>query len=79
MGTVMFERNQSIEELLNYEQAGKLLGVTSRTIWTLVDRGELPAVRFGNSVRIEPADLRAFIERSKCGSVSNAGKEGGSQ
>jgi excisionase family DNA binding protein len=42
-----------------YRQAGKLLGVTERTIWTLVDRGEMPAVRFGRSVRIDPADLRA--------------------
>lgn len=30
-----------------------------------VDRGELPAVRFGHSVRIDPADLRDFIEQAK--------------
>ncbi len=72
----------SIERLLSYEQAGKLLGVTGRTVWTLVHRGDVPAVRFGHSVRIDPADLRAFIERSKQGTTSdaagNAG-EGGSR
>ncbi len=72
----------SIERLLSYEQAGKLLGVTGRTVWTLVDRGDLPAVRFGHSVRIDPGDLRAFIQRSKQGTTSNAAGnagEGGSR
>ncbi|MEE9128548.1 MAG: helix-turn-helix domain-containing protein [Phycisphaerales bacterium] len=61
----MIERTASIEGLLTYDQAGKMLGVSGRTVWTLVDRGELPAVRFGRSVRIDPADLRTFIERAK--------------
>jgi len=54
-----------VEKLLTYKQAGALLGVTERTVWTLVDDGGLPAVRFGRSVRIDPADLRAFIDRAK--------------
>ncbi len=61
----MAERTPIVEGLLTYDQAGKLLGVTGRTVWTLVHRGDLPAVRFGHSVRIDPADLRAFIERCK--------------
>ncbi len=63
----MPERTASIERQLTYEQAGKVLGVTGRTVWTLVYRGELPAVRFGHSVRIDPADMRTFIERAKIG------------
>ncbi len=54
-----------IEPLLTSRQAAEVLGVTDRTIWTLVDAGRLPAVRFGRSVRIDPADLRAFIEHAK--------------
>jgi excisionase family DNA binding protein len=54
-----------VEKLLTYKQAGALLGITERTVWTLVAAGELPAVRFGRSVRIDPADLRGFIDRSK--------------
>ena len=57
----MAERTLIVEGLLTYDQAGKLLGVTGRTVWTLVDRGDLPAVRFGRSVRINPADMRTFI------------------
>ncbi len=61
----MVEQAPIVEGLLAYDQAGKLLGVTGRTVWTLVHRGDLPAVRFGHSVRIDPADLRAFIEQAK--------------
>lgn len=53
------------ESLLTYREAARLLGVTARTVWTLVDRGELPVVRFGRSVRIDPTDLRAFITHAK--------------
>ena len=55
----------TVEPLLTYRQAAKVLGVTERTIWTLVDHGALPVVRFGRSVRIDPSDLRGFIERAK--------------
>lgn len=51
--------------LLTYRQAAEVLGVSERSIWTLVDQGTVPAVRFGRSVRIDPIDLRAFIERAK--------------
>lgn len=61
----MGERTAGIEGLWTYDQAGKMLGVSGRTVWTLVDRGDLPVVRFGRSVRIDPADLRAFIEQAK--------------
>ena len=67
----------SIDRLLSYEQVGTVLGVTGRTVWTLVHRGDLPAVRFGHSVRIDPADLRAFIDRSKRGAAPSQGEEGG--
>ena len=73
----MAERAASIEGLLTYDQAGKLLGVTGRTVWTLVHRGDLLAVRFGQSVRIDPGDLRAFIEQSKQRPASDNAGEGG--
>ena len=58
----MSDRSQS---LLTYREVAKTLRVSERTIWTLVNRGELPAGRFGKSVRIDPTDLRAFIEQAK--------------
>ena len=54
--------------LLTYTEAGKALRVSARTVWGLVDRGELPAVHVGpRSVRIDPRDLTAFIARAKSG------------
>lgn len=51
--------------LLTYVQVAEALNVTTRTVQTLVKQGKLPAVRFGQSVRIDPIDLRKFIDSSK--------------
>ena len=54
-----------VKPLLNYREAGELLGVTERTIFRLVKDGEIPNVKFGGSVRIDPDDLRGFIDKAK--------------
>jgi excisionase family DNA binding protein len=59
------EQTRVIETLLTYQDAANRLGVTSRTIWQLVKDQKLKTVRFGRSVRIDPVDLRAFIEKGK--------------
>ena len=66
----------TVDKLLTYKQAGDLLGVTERTVWTLVDDGELPAVRFGRSVRIDPVDLRSYIDRCKIASSRKGVSDG---
>jgi len=70
-----------VEKLLTYKAAGELLGVTERTVWNLVADGELPAVRFGRSVRIDPADLRWFIDKSKAPApgMGTAPRDGGGE
>ena len=54
-----------VKPLLTYREAGELLGVTARTIFKLVRDGEIPNVKFGGSVRIDPDDLRVFIKKKK--------------
>jgi len=54
-----------VKPLLTYREAGKLLGVTERTIFKLVKDGDIPKVKFGRSVRIDPDDLRGFIDKAK--------------
>ena len=54
-----------VKPLLTYREAGELLGVTERTIFRLVKDGEIPNVKFGGSVRIDPDDLRGFIDKAK--------------
>lgn len=64
--------NNAFPPLMTYRQAAQVLGVTDRTLRTLVREGRLPAVRFGRSVRIDPADLRWFIGGAKCGENGGA-------
>jgi excisionase family DNA binding protein len=52
-------------ELLTYSETAKLLRVSDRTVWGLCKRGELAAVRIGQSVRIDRRDLLAFVEAQK--------------
>jgi len=66
----------TLERLLTYREAGKLLGVTDRTVYALVAAGDLPAVRFGRSVRIDPADLREYIDARKTASPGARGNGG---
>jgi excisionase family DNA binding protein len=54
-----------VEKLLTYDDVANVLGVTVRTVYTLVNRGDLTALKVGGSSRVDPTDLRSFIERAK--------------
>jgi excisionase family DNA binding protein len=43
----------------------KELGVTMRTLYKIVDSGDVPAYKFGRVIRIKRADVEAFLESSK--------------
>lgn len=51
--------------LITAREAADLLSISERTLWQLTNDGRLPAVRFGRTVRYDPADLRAFIAASR--------------
>jgi excisionase family DNA binding protein len=60
------KKEQTLEPLLlSRRQAAKVLSISERTLWTLTANGEIQAVRFGRSVRYDPADLRQWIETKK--------------
>jgi len=50
------------KRLLTIGEVAKYLQMHPRTIMRLVDRGELPAVRIGKSVRFETETVCAFVE-----------------
>ena len=61
------KENLSIEEktlsgLLNAQDVAAALNMGLSTVYLLVERGELPSIRIGRSVRIRPGDLEKFIE-----------------
>ena len=50
-------------EMLSLEQVAKLLGVDYRTVYRLVQNGELPAGRIGRVYRIRQDDLNVYFEK----------------
>lgn len=41
------------------------LGVTQRTVYGLINRGELAAYRVGRVIRVDPDDLAAYLESAR--------------
>jgi excisionase family DNA binding protein len=41
------------------------LGVNPRTVYRLIDEGELPAYKFGRVIRLQETDVVAFVERCR--------------
>jgi len=50
---------------LSSREAARRLGLTPRTLYRLIDIGDLPAYRFGRVIRLKGYDLDAFVERSR--------------
>jgi excisionase family DNA binding protein len=46
---------------LTVAQTAERLGICSRTVWNLIKRGELPAVRIGRRLAIPVSRLQEFI------------------
>ena len=54
------------KRLLTYKEAAQYSSISARKMWELVNRGVIPAVRpDGRMVRLDRADLDAFIEARK--------------
>lgn len=47
-----------------YAEAAELLGVSARTVWSMVAAGTLRAVRIGRAVRIPATELARYLAQS---------------
>ena len=47
------------------KQAASYLGLTPRTLYRLIDQGEIPAYHMGRVIRLKQEDLDAFVERAR--------------
>ena len=50
------------EPLLTAAEVADQLRVSTMTVYRLIRRGELPAVRVGRNYRVREADLEAFLD-----------------
>ena len=46
-------------------EAARRLGVTVRTLYRLIDEGELPAYKFGRVIRLQEREVDDFIAHSR--------------
>jgi excisionase family DNA binding protein len=51
--------------LLTPRDAAGVLRISERLLWELTDRKEIPCLKIGRLVRYSPADLQAWIDRTK--------------
>jgi len=51
--------------MMTYKDVATRLGVSERTVRELVKQGRIPRAKIMHSVRIDPADVAAFIEQAK--------------
>jgi excisionase family DNA binding protein len=57
-------------------QVARLLGVSRFTVYALIKRGELPAYRVGNRLRVDAQGLARFKQASQAGGQSWAARPG---
>ena len=46
-------------------EAAEALGLRTRTLYRLIDEGQLPAYRFGRVIRLRRNEVEAFIEQCR--------------
>lgn len=50
---------------LGTAEAARHLGLTPRTLYRLIDEGQIPAYKFGRVIRLKLDDIEAFIESAR--------------
>ena len=59
-------------QLLTTSQVAKFLNVSRSYVYWLISRRKLISIRFGHAVRVDPADLTAYIREHKLDKNTNA-------
>ena len=60
-------REAAPEPMLDKTEAAEVLGVSPRTLDTLLAAGEIASIKVRRCRRIRPADLRTYIDRRAAG------------
>jgi excisionase family DNA binding protein len=59
------EQRLAKSQFLKVPEVAEELNVGERSAWRLIEDGELPTHRFGNSTRVKREDLDEYIRRSR--------------
>ncbi len=51
--------------LLSIDDVAGLLNVSRKTVYRLISRGELPAMRVGERLRFRPSEIHEYLERRR--------------
>lgn len=50
---------------LSSREASRRLGITTRTLYRLIDEGQLPAYKLGRVIRLQRHEVDAFIDTAR--------------
>lgn len=50
---------------LSTKDASARLGITLRTLYRLIDEGQVPAYKFGRVIRLKESEVDAFIDSAR--------------
>jgi excisionase family DNA binding protein len=50
---------------LGTQDAARQLGITTRTLYRLIDEGEIPAYKLGRVFRLRLSDVEVFLESAR--------------
>lgn len=56
-------QRQPANDLLTIPLAAKRLSISTRTLYRLIQRGDIAAIGLGKSIRLEPAELDRYLCR----------------
>ena len=57
--------NEKSKLLLTARETAKALSISERKLWNLTNENEIPAIRFGRSVRYAIEDIQLWIETKR--------------
>lgn len=73
------QKGQADLELLTVPEVAKLLKISEYKTYDLIRHGEIKKTSIGDSVRVKPSDLAAYIDRNRdCAETAIASILGGS-
>lgn len=50
---------------LSTREAARRLGITTRTLYRLIDGGQIPAYKFGRVIRLQETEVESFIDQAR--------------